>query len=179
MEAYNQKDNSMIFNKYLEYSLSVLIMLCLWSCNSSKRISTLIDTATDKDTSQLLFRCDFQKDFKEDTVSLNIDDNIVSRNIILTSVDLSDFTSFALYVVRKANGNVFAIYNGKRNDNGMDFYGKTRIKAVGSRVKLICEINGHQSIKVVDINNGKFVGISKIEKDSIVIRQRKTSFQYD
>ncbi len=179
MEVYNQKDNSMISDKFFQLSASFLAIIFLWSCKSSKSISTLIDNATNKDTSQLILEVDFQKHFDKDTVSLSIEDDVVFNKIILISTDIVDFTRFTLYVVHIANGKVFAVYNGKRNDNGMDFYGKTQIGSIKNNLKLACTINGRESINYLDISDGKFVGISKIEKDSIAIRQRKASFQYD
>ncbi|MBL7762205.1 MAG: hypothetical protein JNL23_02145 [Chitinophagaceae bacterium] len=179
MEVYNQKDNFMISNKYLQLNMVFLVVICLWSCEPSKKISSLIYNATNKDTTQLLLQLDFQKNFDKDTVSLSIENNVVYSKIILSSVDIVDFTLFRIYVIKEESGNTLAIYNGKRNDNGMDFYGKSKISSIKKNVRLSCKINDCESIKYLDISSGKFVGISKFKKDSIVIIQREKSFQYD
>ena len=177
--SLQSKDNFMISNKYLQLSISFLVIILLWSCNPSKRISSLIYKATRDDASQLLLQFDFQKNFDKDTISLSIEDNVISSRIILTSMDIVDFTMFRIYIIKEANDNILAVYNGKRNDNGMDFYGRSKIGSIKRNLKLSCKVNGHESVKDLDIGNGKFVGISKSEKDSIVICQREKQFQYD
>ena len=113
-----------------------------------------------------------QDNFANDTVSVKIGKCILFKNRILTSGD----TGFSGLIAEYFHPNNMMI----------TYYGEKRIvqeKKCRINLKkdiiLHLKLNGKKSDSIINLNNGKRIGLSKGKRNNFEIRQKERSFQYD
>ena len=125
--------------------------------------------AKSQENKTLIFRFDFQDFFVKDTVSLSINGHLVLNKKVVTSDFWYGLTDAVIRVY---------LYRGK----GLIKIGKDSIitKRISTPIKLKATVNGKESKYKINLEKGKYTGISKKDKNiyELIFYQSKNPFEY-
>lgn len=142
----------------------LLIIICLYLTFGESRESASSDTHERKNTTLVIT---LQDNFRNDEVGLNLNKKDILKGEVLTS-SIVGYTDIEV---------VFCKYNQKEI---VTTYGGDFIKVpLQQKMFLIATLNGKKNYFVIDLKLGKYVGLSKKERNQIYIRQSKIPFIYD
>ncbi len=113
-----------------------------------------------------------QDNFKNDKVSVKIENCNIFKNIYLTSDD----GGFSGIIAEYYNPNKLQVtfYNGKR------IVTETKCKIdITKDIFLYLRLNRKRTKFKFNLSNGKYIGLSKDKNESFEIRQQKLRFEYD
>ena len=159
-----------------------LILLCLLSIGFSvqaqdsnvekENIKIHENTSRSIKTDEnMILEIDFQDFFENDTVSLTLDSCLIFKNMKITSNSvLGLVTSISIQVYRVETNIILVKYNKSDTYCYLDDFDKIKIKIV---------INGKENQIPVNLDNGKYIGLSKGKSNKVDAEQSKFSFGYD
>ncbi len=139
---------------------SVLIAVCL-----SPFLSRSQNVPDEK---ALIFQIDFQDQFKQDTVSLILNNDTVFSRVVLTSDRVLGITD-----------KIVKIYTMGKDKMEVHSNGFTSATGYRQTMDLAIIINSSKRIYTTNFNKGKFLRISKACKDDTYVMQSVRHFQYD
>lgn len=112
---------------------------------------------------------DFQDFFKQDRISLSINDCLVFKDLLLSSDKIDGFTGVSVRLYLLKNSKVLVKYMDKELTYKMGT-GKLTIKVL---------LNNNENSYILDIKKGKCIGFSKKNENNLLMNQSNRSFQYD
>lgn len=111
---------------------------------------------------------DFQDFFLNDSVSLAINQYFIFANKILNSDFSSGITDMRVKIYRSKNESFVII----GNDSIM-------IGSMTDTIIINATLNGNENKYKIDIDKGKYIGLSKKCDDGFILYQSKEPFEYD
>lgn len=142
------------FKHYLIKSSFLIILLLLPTLIFSQKIIAVID---------------FQDNFQNDTINLYVNNKVLINNTIITSIPELSLTGLRLIFI---DDNSYLIRHWKRIlDTDLIF-------GISKTLFLRVLINGIETKHYINLENGKYIGISKKEKESIIWQSDK-AFVYE
>jgi hypothetical protein len=109
----------------------------------------------------------FQDYFKNDTLSLKINNISIVNKIMLTS----NTAGFTILNIKLSQQNASQLK--------IDFLDKYKYCRSSGKIKLVIVLNGKVSQINIDCHNGKFIGLNKNDDNTFYIKQQKNPFMYD
>lgn len=161
-----------------------LILLILTACrekeNEKKTFETVSENFAESEQStesqneiinkdELILSIDFQDFFEEDKVSFLINDCLVFKNRILTSDKIDGLTDIIIKIKKENSASVIFINNKE----------KVKCKTIDDSVELKIYVNEIENTFTLDLSNGKFVGLEKMNNNRLRLNQSKRQFEYD
>jgi hypothetical protein len=115
-----------------------------------------------------VWQIDFQDHFKNDTTSLEINGDKIFADSILSSEPSIGLT--------KA---IVKIYPSGKNKMQVDVFGNISLIPYSDTLYLVVTINSLRRSYRADLNKGKYIGLTKINKSNLLFSQSIRPFQYD
>ena len=115
-----------------------------------------------------VWQIDFQDHFKNDTTSLEINGEKIFSDSILSSEPSIGLT--------KA---IVIIYPGEKNKMQANVFGNTTVIPYSDTLYLVVTINSLRRFYRADLIKGKYVGLTKINNNNLLLSQSLRPFQYD
>jgi hypothetical protein len=115
-----------------------------------------------------VWQIDFQDHFKNDTTSLEINGQRIFSDSILSSESSDGLT--------KA---IVKIYPGEKNKMRVNVFGNTTVIPYSDTLCLLVTINSISRFYKADLSKGKYVGLTKINNNNLLLSQSPRPFQYD
>ena len=115
-----------------------------------------------------VWQIDFQDHFKNDTTSLEINGERIFSDSVLSSEPSSGLT--------KA---IVNIYPDEKNKMRVNVFGNTTLIPYSDTLCLLVTINSLRRFYRADLIKGKYVGLTKIKNNNLLLSQSLRPFQYD
>jgi len=138
------------------YNIVVICCVLLNSCSMNTKTETLLEI-------------DFQDFFKEDTVSLNMEDCNVFSNLVLTSDEILGMTEISVQVIKETSRTILIKY--QESEERCPFKSDKSLQ-----VSVI--LNGKKNVFDIDPTKGKYIGFGK-KIDEIYMLQSEHPFEYE
>lgn len=128
----------------------------------------MVYTAQGQENMNSFLEIDFQDNFKNDTISLEIGCQSVFSNLVVNSEFSTGLTQLSIKFFFVEEG-VKVVYGAESG-----FINKFR-----SPVELILYLNGNRIEYSIDLDKGKYIGFSKQTNKSFHFYQANEAFEYD
>ena len=125
--------------------------------------------AFSQSTAKLVFKVDFQESFVNDTITLEINDQIIVSQKVVNSDEVTGISNLSL-----------SFTQGKNKSYLICSLDSIKVKQPKRNLKIKIRLN-HNSVFLfcIDLKHGQYIGFYKGQKNEISLVQAKQSFQYD
>ena len=133
-------------------------------------LSVLLNTSLMDTKKETLLEIAFQDFFREDTVSLNIEDCNVFRNLVVTSDEILGITDICVQIIKEVSDTVLIKYQ----DNEEICHYKS-----DKTMQMSVVLNGQKFDFDITPSKGKYIGFGKNNDGSLDMIQSKDPFEYE
>ncbi len=133
-------------------------------------LSVLLNTSLMDTKKETLLEIAFQDFFRDDTVSLNIEDCNVFRNLVVTSDEILGITDICVQIIKEVSDTVLIKYQ----DNEEICHYKS-----DKTMQMSVVLNGQKFDFDITPSKGKYIGFGKNNDGSLDMIQSKDPFEYE